>query len=47
MPRLRNAAGVVVNVDDDLAAKLDGYEPAEDEKKTPPAKKSAASRKQD
>lgn len=42
MPRLRNVkTGAVVNVDDELAKALDGYEPVEVEKKAP-AKKPAS-----
>jgi hypothetical protein len=44
MPKFRNAAtGVVVDVSDETAKTLTGYEPVEVEKKAP-AKKSASSK---
>lgn len=44
MPRLRNRnTGVVVNVDDDTAARLDSaWQPAEKSEPKAPAKKAAA-----
>jgi len=38
VPRLRNKAGSVVNVDDALAEKLTGFEPVKDEGKKPASK---------